>query len=149
MELLTGEYNNTLDEKGRVSFPARFRNLIAGTTLIITKGVDCCLWVIPPEPWREFARKLMESASPLQKNGRMLQRRLIAPAQEVEIDKAGRIAIPQALREFAGLNKDCVILGIEKRIEIWDAAEYQAYLGDAGNEDAFLAAAEEFGDVFL
>jgi MraZ protein len=76
-----------------------------------------------------------------------VQRRIIAPAQEVEVDKLGRIAVPQSLREFASLSKDCVILGISKYIEIWDAEAYRKYLED--NESEFLAAAEELGGLTL
>jgi MraZ protein len=130
MELLTGEFNNTLDDKGRVSLPSRLRSGLPGNILVLTQGVDDCLWLFPPEQWKELSRKLMESTSPFQAKSRMIQRRIIAPAQEVEIDKAGRIAVPQSLREFAGLSKDCVILGIDKYIEIWDAEKYRSYWND-------------------
>jgi len=89
----------------------------------------------------------METTSPFQARSRMVQRRIIAPAQEVEIDKAGRIAIPQSLREFAGLNRECVILGIDKYIEIWDADQYRQYWDE--NEAEFRSAAEELSSVFL
>ena len=70
----------------------------------------------------------MQNASPFSSNSRLVLRHLIAPAQEVEFDKAGRISIPQSLRDFAGLSRDCVILGINKYIELWDSKKYQAYL---------------------
>lgn len=141
MDLLTGEFNNTLDDKGRVSLPSRLRAGLPGNILVLTQGVDQCLWLFPPEQWKELSRKLMESTSPFQAKSRMIQRRIIAPAQEVEIDKAGRIAIPQSLREFARLSKECTILGIEKYIEIWDDGEYQSYW-DA-KEEEFKQASEE------
>lgn len=147
MELLTGEFKNTLDDKGRVSLPARLRSELPGTVLVLTQGVDRCLWLFPPEQWKILSRKLMEATSPFQARSRLVQRRIIAPAQEVEIDKAGRIPIPQSLREFAALSRDCVILGIDKYIELWDADQYRGYWEE--NEAEFKAAAEELGSVFL
>ncbi|MCA1949814.1 division/cell wall cluster transcriptional repressor MraZ [Gracilinema caldarium] len=147
MELLTGEFKNTLDEKGRLSLPARLRAELPGNILVMTQGVDRCLWLFSPEQWKALSRKLMEATSPFQARSRMVQRRIIAPAQEVEIDKAGRIAIPQSLREFAALNRECVILGIDKYIEIWDADQYRQYWDE--NEAEFRSAAEELGSVFL
>src|SRR5512138_2385936 len=97
MELLTGEFRNTLDDKGRVSLPARLRTELPGNILVLTQGVDRCLWLFPPEQWKTLSRKLMETTSPFQARARLVQRRIIAPAQEVEIDKAGRIAVPQSL----------------------------------------------------
>lgn len=146
MDLLTGEFNNTLDDKGRVSLPSRLRTGLPGNILILTQGIDDCLWLFPPEQWKELSRKLMESTSPFQAKSRMIQRRIIAPAQEVEIDKAGRIAVPQSLREFAGLSKDCVILGIDKYIEIWNADKYRSYWDV--NEEGFKQAAEELSVMF-
>ncbi len=147
MELLTGEFKNTLDDKGRVSLPSRLRTELAGNILILTQGVDRCLWLFAPDQWKLLSRKLMETTSPFQARSRLVQRRIIAPAQEIEIDKAGRIAVPQSLREFAGLTKDCVILGIDKYIEIWDGDQYRLYWEE--NEAEFRAAAEELGSVFL
>lgn len=147
MELLTGEFKNTLDDKGRVSLPSRLRSELPGSILILTQGVDRCLWLFAPEQWKNLSRKLMETTSPFQARSRLVQRRIIAPAQEVEIDKAGRIPVPQSLREFAALTRDCVILGIDKYIEIWDAGQYRAYWEE--NEAEFRAAAEELGSVFL
>ncbi len=79
-----------------------------------------------------------------EKNQRVL-RQLIAPAQEVEFDKNGRLSIPQSLREYAGLSKECTVLGIAKYVEIWDAEAYKEYL--SASEDAFKEAAEEFTDI--
>ncbi len=87
----------------------------------------------------------MQAASPFRKKARILQRRFIAPAQEVEIDKAGRINIPVTLQEHAGLKKEAVILGIKQYIEIWDEAEYENYLESTDEE--FQEAAEELGDL--
>jgi MraZ protein len=147
MNLLTGEFRNTLDEKGRLSLPARMRGELPGTNLVLTQGVDKCLWLFPPMQWQELSRKLMASTSLFQARSRLVQRRILAPAQEVEIDRLGRISIPQSLREWAGLSRECVILGISKYIEIWNAEEYQKYLDE--NKDEFLSAAEELGGLTL
>lgn len=140
MELLTGEYNNTLDEKGRISFPAKLRQQINETTLIVTQALDHCLWLFTQEEWKNLSTKLMESASPFDAKNRLVLRRLVAPAQEVEFDKSGRLSIPQSLREYAGLSKDCVLLGIDKYVELWDAEAYKNYLAET--ESSFLDAAE-------
>lgn len=128
MDKLTGEYRNTLDEKGRIMFPSKLRNELSDNVLMVTQGIDGCLWLYTPEEWKNFSEKLMQNASPFSSNSRLVLRHLIAPAQEVEFDKAGRISIPQSLRDFAGLSRDCVILGINKYIELWDSKKYQAYL---------------------
>ncbi len=147
MSILTGEFRNTLDEKGRLSLPARMRSELPGMELVLTQGVDQCLWLFPPQQWHELSQKLMASTSLFQAKSRLVQRRIIAPAQEVEIDRLGRISIPQSLREWAGLSRECVILGISKYIEIWSADEYRKYLED--NKDEFLSAAEELGGLTL
>jgi MraZ protein len=87
----------------------------------------------------------MESTSVFQSKARLIQRRIIAPAQESEIDRSGRINIPQLLREYAGLQKECVILGIKNYIEIWDDEEYRRYWDD--NEAEFQEAAEQLGSI--
>ena len=87
----------------------------------------------------------MDSSSPFNAKNRLVLRRLIAPAQEVEFDKSGRISIPQSLREYAGLSKDCVVLGINKYIELWDSGAYEKYLSE--NEEDFLAAAEGLNGI--
>ena len=90
MELVTGEYRNTFDEKGRILFPARLRTVLTENVLMITQGLDGCLWLYTPAEWKNFSEKLMEQTSPFNKDSRLVLRRLIAPAQEVEFDKAGR-----------------------------------------------------------
>lgn len=145
--LLTGEYRNTLDDKGRIMFPVRLRSELSGSILILTRGIDRCLWLFSPDQWKDLSSKIMESASPFQSQSRSVLRRLVAPAQEVEIDKSGRISIPQSLREFAGLEKECVFLGINKYFELWDSKEYDKYLGES--EEDFREATEGLGNICL
>ncbi|HOF84325.1 MAG TPA: division/cell wall cluster transcriptional repressor MraZ [Treponemataceae bacterium] len=144
---MTGEYRNTLDEKGRIMFPVKLRTELTGSSLILTRGIDRCLWLFPPEQWQVLSDKVMESASLFQSQSRSVLRRLVAPAQVVEFDKTGRISIPQSLREFAGLGKNCVFLGINKYFELWDSQEYENYLG--GSEADFREATEGLGNICL
>jgi MraZ protein len=141
--MITGEFRCSLDEKGRLLIPARMRTEVAGNEVILTRGVENCLWLFPPEEWKTFSENLIGSTSLFQEKARLIQRRMIAPAQETEIDKAGRIVIPQTLREYADLKKECLILGLKKYMEIWSEVAYQGYLAE--NEAKFKEAAEELG----
>ena len=149
MELLTGEYRNTLDEKGRILFPTRLRNELFAESdknvLIITQAFDHCLWLYTLDEWKNISSKIMETASPFNQKDRIVLRHFIAPAQEVELDKSGRLSIPQSLREYAHLSKDCVILGINKYMELWDAQAYSDYLGE--NADSLEEAAEALSSI--
>lgn len=145
VRVLTGEFKNSLDEKGRIPVPAKIRNEIAGNLMVLTRGIDRCLWLFSPEEWKKISEKLIESTSVFQSKARMIQRRIIAPAQEVEIDKSGRVNISPPLREYAGLNKDCIILGIKTYIELWSEEEYQRYWDE--KEPEFQEAAEELGKI--
>ncbi len=141
--MITGEFRCSLDEKGRLLIPARMRTEVLGNVVILTRGVENCLWLFPPEEWKTFSENLVGSTSLLQSEARLIQRRLIAPAQETEIDKAGRIVIPPTLREYADLRKECLILGLKKYMEVWSEQAYQAYLQE--NEAKFKEAAEALG----
>lgn len=114
--MLIGEYAHTLDVKGRVNFPAKLLTDL-GDRFILSKGLDGCLFVYSAEEWGNLERKIKEL--PLSKS-RPLQRYFFAGAAEVEVDKQGRIVIPQKLRDHAGLEKDVMIIGASSRAEIWD-----------------------------
>ncbi|MGP1586756.1 MAG: division/cell wall cluster transcriptional repressor MraZ [Treponemataceae bacterium] len=145
MNLLTGEYNNSIDEKGRISFPAKLRSAVNQNVLIVTKGLDRCLWLFTSLEWEDFQSKLMSNASMMNSKNMQVVRHFVAPAQEVEFDKSGRISIPQSLREYANLSKECTVLGVAKYIELWDMQVYKDYL-DA-SEVSFREAAEGFNDI--
>ena len=149
MEFLTGEYCNTLDEKGRILFPTKLRNELFSesekNSLIITQSFDRCLWLYTLDEWKNLSSKIMETASPFNAKTNLVLRHYIGPAQEVELDKAGRISIPQSLRSYANLSKDCVIIGINKYMEIWDAEEYARYLKE--NEQNLKDAAEALSSI--
>ena len=118
----SGEYYNTLDEKGRIAFPVRLRSNLKGDAVWITKGMgsDKSLLIFTPENWKKTVDELHDKLSIYNEKTRWLYRRFISPAKEVVIDKNGRIAIPQNLREYANLKKDCVFLGMNTVIELWD-----------------------------
>ena len=145
MKLLTGEYRNTLDEKGRIMFPTKLRAGVSSNFLIVTKAIDRCLWLFTPEEWESMSSKMMANASPFSEQNRIIMRRFIAPAQEIEFDKSGRISIPQSLREFASLEKDCVFLGEQRFVELWNASKYEEYLAET--ESKLLEASEQFKDI--
>ena len=120
--MFMGEYSHTIDAKGRIIVPAKFRESL-GDNIVVTKGLDNCLFVYTSEDWRKFEEKLR--TLPLTNNdARKFTRFFLAGAAEMEIDKQGRILIPSVLREFAALEKDVVLVGVGSRIEIWDKARW-------------------------
>jgi MraZ protein len=146
----SGMFRNTLDEKGRLILPAKLRDVLPCSSVVLTQGLERCIWLFPGEQWEELVQKIMERTSLFNENSRMIQRWFIAPAQEVEVDKTGRISIPQSLREFAhmGEGKECVIAGVIKRLEIWDSAEYEQYWAPRTDEMA-KAVEAQLGDLGL
>ena len=115
--MFMGEYNHTIDPKGRLIIPAKFREAL-GDEFVVTKGLDGCLFVYANTEWNNFEEKLR--TLPLtNKNARQFTRFFLAGAAACEVDKRGRILIPQVLREFAKLEKDVVLVGVASRIEIW------------------------------
>ena len=115
--MFMGEYNHTIDAKGRLIVPAKFREIL-GDNFIVTKGLDGCLFVYPNDEWTRFEEKL-KSLRLTNKNARQFTRFFLAGAAACEVDKQGRILLPQVLREFASLEKDVVLVGVASRIEIW------------------------------
>ncbi|MCQ2577655.1 MAG: division/cell wall cluster transcriptional repressor MraZ [Treponema sp.] len=135
-----------MDEKGRLAFPSKLRTELNQNVLIVTASyMDHCLQLFTTEEWEIIKGRLMASASPFNKKNLNVLRRFIAPAQEVEFDKAGRLSIPQSLREYAGLSKDCTILGIDRFMEVWDSDKYREYI--ANSEEEFADAADELKDI--
>ena len=126
-EYFSGEYYNTLDEKGRIAFPAKLRSILSGDAIWITKGMgnDKSLLIYSPDNWEKTVSELKEKLSIYNDKTRWLYRKFISPAREIVIDKNGRIAIPQSLREHANLKKDCVFLGMNTVIELWDVDTYK------------------------
>ena len=126
--MLIGEYEHSLDVKGRLIMPSKLRQDI-GEKFIITKGLDGCLFVFSQNEWLNFETKL--KALPLSdKNARNFVRFFLSGAIECEIDKQGRFLITSNLREYAKLEKDTVIIGVGTRIEIWDKEKWKSYNSD-------------------
>lgn len=122
--MLMGEYEHTIDAKGRISMPAKLKKDM-GDTFVITKGLDGCLFVFSQEEWFNFENKL--KALPLSdKNARNFVRFFLAGATECELDKQGRFLIPSNLRIAACLEKDAVIIGVGTRLEIWNNTSWKA-----------------------
>lgn len=120
--MFRGEYNHTIDDKGRLIIPSRFRYEL-GESFVLTRGLDGCICIYPQNEWDLLEDKLREL--PLtNRNSRLVTRFLVGGAVNCELDKQGRILIPAPLREHAGLTKDVVLVGTLERIEIWDKARW-------------------------
>lgn len=131
--MFMGEYNHTVDEKGRLIIPVKFRDEL-GSEFVVTKGLDGCLFAYDLTEWRVLEEKLR--ALPLtNKDARAFARFMLAGAASVEIDKQGRILLPQVLRNFAGLEKDVVLIGVASRIEIWNKEKWEEASYDADAEE--------------
>lgn len=114
--MFMGTYDHSIDTKGRVIVPAKFREAL-GDSFVVTLGLDGCLFVYPMEEWEDFVKQLKEL--PGSKEARKLQRYFMAGAAPCDVDKQGRVLIPSQLREKAGLEKDIVFVGVMSKIEIW------------------------------
>lgn len=125
--MFVGEYQHTLDAKGRVSLPAKFRSKLTGS-VTVAKGLDDALYVFPPEEYERFTSGLLEKAD-FDPRVRSVRRYFMAGADEVDLDSAGRISLPQHLRDHAGLSKDVAVIGNGGRIELWDSAHWAEYNG--------------------
>lgn len=126
--MLIGEYEHSLDAKGRLIMPAKLRESI-GENFVVTKGLDGCLFAFSITEWANFEEKL-KSLPLSNRNSREFTRFFLSGATECEIDKQGRFLIPNNLREAAGLIKEVVIIGVGTRIEIWDKEKWNHYNSD-------------------
>lgn len=137
--MFLGTHTPKLDEKGRLALPAKYRDDLAGG-LMITKGQDHCLYVFPRAEFEQLARKVAEAPF-TNETVRAYQRYLFAGTDEQHPDTQGRIAITPELRRYAGLAKECVVIGAITRLEIWDAQAWHEYLEE--HEDSYAKAQEE------
>ena len=128
--MFMGEYNHTIDTKGRLIIPSKFREVL-GDEFVVTKGLDGCLFVYENNEWSAFEEKL-KTLPITNKDARKFVRFFLAGAASVEVDKQGRILIPSVLREFAELQKDVVLIGVASRVEIWSRERWE---GTASYED--------------
>jgi len=123
--MFIGEYKHAIDEKGRLAIPSKFRkSLVKGA--VVTRGLDSSLFLFPKEEWGKLAEKL--ASLPLgQSNSRAFARLMLAGAMDVDLDKQGRIVLPEYLRSYASLSKSSVIAGLYNRLEIWDEEKWETY----------------------
>jgi len=120
--MFMGQYEHTIDTKGRTIIPAKYREDL-GDEFVVTRGLDGCLFLYPSAEWQKFVEKLQQL--PSNQNTRRIQRQFLSKAMEVSLDKQGRILIPGLLRESAGLTKEVVFVGMMNRVEVWDKAKLQ------------------------
>ena len=124
-----GEYKHAIDEKGRLTIPAKFRNFLKESgieALVVTRGYEKCLFVFLPSQWQEYERGL-KSFSPHKANSRTVSRLFYSGANSCPCDRQGRINIPENLLAYAGITKEVTIVGTSDRFEIWDAASWNKY----------------------
>ena len=140
--MFMGEYNHSVDAKGRLIVPSKFREQL-GNEFVVTKGLDGCLFVYSQEEWKRIEESLREK--PLtSKDARKFMRFFFAGAANCEVDKQGRILLPAHLREFAGLEKDVVLVGVGSRVEIWSKDKWENMNSDA-DMDEITSAMEGLG----
>lgn len=141
--MFIGEFRHLLDPKGRIAVPAKFRSK-AGEGVVMTRGIDNCLFVFTRGEWEKLARKLVQL--PLsQANSRAFARLMLSGATEGEPDAQGRILIPEFLRAYAGLKKRAVVVGVYNRFEVWDEEAWEKYR--AKSEEGSQQIAEQLGEL--
>jgi len=123
--MLIGEYKHTIDSKKRVALPAKFRKEL-GKKIVVTHGLDNCLFVYPLKEWQKVAEKLANSSMG-QVDARNFNRFILGGAVETDVDSMGRILLPEFLRNFAGLESKAVIAGLHNRLEIWDEDKWKRH----------------------
>jgi MraZ protein len=125
--MLLGEYEHTLDDKNRLTLPAKFRQTFAGG-IVLTRGMDGCLYGYAKPEWDRFVERRLESLDPMSREARQMSRFLFAGASETEPDKQGRVMVPAALLAHGKLQRDVVVAGVRDHIEIWERAAWRKHL---------------------
>lgn len=143
--MFTGEYQHTLDHKGRVIIPARLREGL-GETFMITRGLDRCIFVYHLDEWAKVEQKVKELPLTRQ-DARAFTRYLFSGAAEVEMDRQGRVLIPQGLREYADIEREVMIIGVSNRVEVWSEEAWRQYTSTENLD--FEAAAEKLADLLF
>src|SRR4051795_8284708 len=125
--MLLGEFEHTIDEKNRLTLPAKFRKALEGG-VVVTRGLDQCLYAFPGADWEQSVRARLSALDPLSKEARLMRRFFYSGATEAEPDKQGRVMIPAALLQHANLVRDVVVAGVDDHLEIWDRATWREHL---------------------
>jgi MraZ protein len=141
--MLIGEYTHTLDPKKRLSMPSKFRKEL-GRKVVVTRGLDNCLFVYPPKEWQKISEKISELPMG-QADTRGFGRFMLSGAVEVDVDTAGRILIPDFLKNFAQLKNKVVLAGMYTRIEVWNEKNWSEYKGRIEKQGDQLA--EKLGEI--
>jgi len=143
--MFIGEYQHSLDEKGRLAVPVKFRKDLSKGA-VVTKGLDNCLYVYTNKEWEQLAKKL--AALPISKaNTRAFSRLMLAGAMDVSLDKQGRVILPEYLREYAQLSKRIIVTGLYNHLEIWDEEQWKKYKLSTEKDSSTIAEALEGLDV--
>jgi len=141
--MLIGEYTHILDPKKRLSLPAKFRKEM-GKNVVVTRGLDSCLFIYPMKQWEAISQKTAD-LSMGQADSRGFNRFLLSGAVETDVDSAGRILIPDFLKDFAGLKSKVVLAGVHNRVEVWDEKKWMQYKAQIEKQADTLA--EKLGDI--
>lgn len=141
--MFIGEYQHSIDEKGRIAIPAKFRKALEKGA-VVTRGLDNCLFLYPAKEWETQAAQIAK-LSISKADSRAFNRHMLSGAMEVDIDKQGRIVIPDYLRRFADITKKTVVAGLYNRVEIWDAEKWDVY--QKTTEAQSNAIAERMGEL--
>ena len=123
--MLIGEFTHTLDDKKRITLPTKLRKEL-GKSVVVSPGIDSCLFLLTKSEWAKMSDKL-SSGSMLEQNTRSFSRYLFGQAMEIDVDTAGRILVPENLRNMAGLNGKVILIGVKNRMEIWSEEKWNAY----------------------
>lgn len=140
--MFIGEYQHSIDAKGRIIIPSKFRDIL-GYKFVLTKGLDNCLFIYSLEEWKKFEEKLM-SLPVASKDARAFVRYFFSGAVECEIDKQGRLTIPPQLRDHAKIDKELVTIGVMSRVEVWSKQEWENY---GNNNLSYDDIAEKMADL--
>ena len=140
--MLLGEYTHTLDDKNRLTLPIKFKSEL-GKKIVVTRGLDSSLFIYSQTEWENITKKLA-GLSMTDANSRGFSRFFLAGATEAELDKAGRVLVPEHLKSFAKLKKD-VLAGVQSRVELWDAKAWKAYKLKMERDGDLMA--EKLGEI--
>lgn len=141
--MFIGEFSHSIDEKGRLSVPVKFRADLA-VGCVLTRGLDGCLWLYPAEEWQRIAEGVAKLPI-TQKNARSFARFIFSGAMELKLDKAGRINIPEYLNEYAGVKNKVIVTGMHNRLEIWSEEKWQSFKSEM--EENSESVAENLAEI--